>query len=524
MWSRRLLRLACVPIIVSLALLGQFVVGQTPPNAKGVVESPSDRSGAEQAAPTGQTLRDSLTRKLKEALDAAEGITGEDRDTATRILEEADAALTRIREENRRALEQANRQVRIVNNHCPNVVLFLLNGVGYGELGAYGQQLIKTPVADALAATGARFTQFYAGAPTSIASRGALYSGNTTARGEQLGDDWVVLRRQDHSLAKMLYRGGYETGLFGVWGAGPIEHAGHPNQQGFQTFFGYLDDASAADLYPSSLWRNGDRVPLDGNANGAKTQYAPDVIVEAAKRFVDKHYKRPFFLTVAFPMSPAAGSPVVPSLEPYADQDWPEQDKARAALLTRVDRYIGQIVARVRERHVLGRTLIVITSDHGPPAVAGDDRFQGTGPFRGRAGDLYEGGIRVPLIMNGPGAPGESAESEAPFAMWDLLPTLRDLTATMNRPRALDGVSMAGRLSGAPQASAPPKGVLYWESHRGPLAQAARIDAWKGHRANPTADWELYDLKADPGEARNVAGSNPTVVDQIRELVGSLRP
>ena len=190
----------------------------------------------------------------------------------TSFLRDADAALTRIREENRRALEQANRQVRIVDCHCPNIVLFLLNGVGYGDLGVYGQQLIKTPIADILAAQGTQFTQFYAGSPESVASRGTLYSGKLTARGEQAGEDWIAVRERDFTLAESLYQGGYETGLFGVWGAGPVERAGHPNSQGFKCFFGYLDDKSALDLLsadPVAKWRPGSPDRQSGRSEDA---------------------------------------------------------------------------------------------------------------------------------------------------------------------------------------------------------------------------------------------------------------
>ena len=329
-------------------------------------------------------------RKLKEALDSVDNVTDEDGDTADQVLRDADQALTRIREENRSALEQMNRQVRITDGRSPNIVLFLLHDVGYGDLGCYGQKTIATPVIDLIAAHGTRFTQFYAGAPESVASRGTPLSGNLTTRGTQVGDTWVTVRKQDCTLAETLYQGGYETGLFGVWGAGPLEAAGHPNRQGFRTFFGYLDDASAADYYPATLWQNGEQIPLTGNQGGAKKHYAPDLIVESAKRFINAKCKRPFLLVVAFPMSLSGHGTEVPDFEPYADKDWPTADKARAAMLTRVDGYVGQIVGKLEARRLLSRTITVITSDHGPPRVA-EDRFLSTAGLRGGKGDAVRG-------------------------------------------------------------------------------------------------------------------------------------
>lgn len=525
MCSRSSWRLIFVLLFVATSGLSAVLSAQTKTAPGAVAQSGVVAPESKQANGDSGTFKDSLVRKLKEALDAADDIGGEERDTANQVLRDADAALTRIREENRRALEQANRQVRIVDCHCPNIVLFLLNGVGYGELGAYGQPLIKTPIADLLACEGVRFTQFYAGSPESVAARGTLYSGKSTARGEPAGEDWITVRERDLTLAETLYHGGYETGLFGVWGAGPVERAGYPNSQGFKTFFGYLDDKSALDYYPPTLWRNREQVPLPGNQGDTKTQYAPDLIVDAAQRFIDAECRRPFLLTVAFPMTTTGGSQEVPDLHPYADQDWPVAEKTRAAMITRVDRYMGQIVQRLQERRVLNRTLVIITSDRGPPNAAegAGDRFRPTGPLRGRHGELYEGGIRVPLIVYWPGATWTPGDNDLALGMWDLFPTLCDLTSTLRRPKAIDGVSVARRLLESPGSNAPPGSPLFWE-HRGGVGQAARVDDWKGVRSGVAAPWELYDLKADPAESADVAAQHPDAVQRIEELVKLLRP
>lgn len=526
MWSHRFWMVALVVVVACASDSGRPLFAQTKSGPNQAIQSPSDLPATKPAAEDSEELRDSLVRKVKEALDAAEGVLDRDRDSANQILREADATLSRIREENRRALEQVNRQVRLVNHTCPNIVLFVLNGVGYGELGAYGQRLIKTPVADALAMHGLRFTQFYAGSCDSSASRGTLYSGKLTARGEQVGEDWITVREQDVTLAEMLFQGGYETGLFGVWGVGPVARAGHPNRQGFKTFVGYLDDPGAEDLYPSALWCNESQVPLAENRGGARKRYAPDVIVAAAQRFIAAAARRPFFLTVALPMPVSDTGVELPDVGPYADRDWPTRDKARAAMLTRVDRYLGQIVSQLEERRILQRTMFILTSDGGPPGVPGDgeDRFQATGPLRGRAGELYEGGIRVPLIVVGPGIRSAPADSDWRFGMWDLLPTLRELTGTLHCPRGIDGVSVARGWSAPAAAPQPPGTLLYWERHRGGWAQAVRVEDWKGVRFAADGPWELYDLQTDPGESQDVAASHPAVVKRIDELAKFLQP
>lgn len=525
MGSRRIwIFLIVLMIAIAASALAQLSA-QTRKAPRSGAGAPSSGQAAKQPTAGDESLKDALVRKLKEALEDADDVTDEDRKTASQILRDADATLSRIREENRRALEQANRQVRIRGSgRNPNVVLFLLHDVGYGDLGCYGQKIIQTPMIDQLAANGTRFTQFYAGAPESVASRGTLLNGKLSARGSQVGDTWVTLRLQDYTLAEMLYQGGYETALYGIWGAGPAAAAGDPNSQGFRTFFGYLDEASAANYYPATLWQNSQEIPLTGNQGGAKKQYAPDFIVESAKQFIDAMCQKPFFLVVAFPMLMSGDGTEVPDFGPYADKDWPAADKARAAMITRVDGYIGEIVCRLGERNVLQRTITVVTSDHGPVRRA-EDRFQSTGGLRGWKGDLYEGGIRVPLVVNWSSCfRMDSCECDLPFGNWDALPTLADLTETWYRPKAIDGVSIVRRLAGEADAKAPlPTCALYWEKHGGGFGQAVRLDSWKAVRSSADGPWELYDLCDDRAESKNVSDAHAEVRQRVDQFVGRLR-
>jgi len=525
MGSRRVWITVIVLTIILAAGSPTLLFAQTKKAPAGSAGTPSRRPTAKQPAARDEGLQDALVRKLKEALDSADDVTDEDRDTANQILREADPILTRIREENRRALEQVNRQVRIADGRSPNVVLFLLHDVGYGDLGCYGQKEIHTPVMDLMAARGTRFTQFYAGAPESVASRGTLLSGRLTARGTQVGDTWVALRKEDCTLAETLYQGGYETGLFGVWGAGPVATAGHPHSQGFKTFYGYLDDASAADYYPETLWQNGEQIPLSGNQGGAKAQYAPDLIVESAKRFIDTAWKRPFFLMVAFPMAMSGDGSEVPDFGTYAGKNWPTADKVRAAMLTRVDGYIGRIVRRLCDRGLLSRTITVITSDNGPLGAA-EDRFASTAGLRGRKGELYEGGIRVPLIIYWSSCfRMDCCECDLPFGMWDALPTLADLTGTWHRPKGIDGVSVVSTLRGESDSGSPlPASPLYWEKHSGGWGQAVRLDNWKAVRSTAGGPWQVYDLCTDPAEAQDVAETQAEVAERANRIVEQVRP
>ena len=466
--------------------------------------------------------QDPLLRKLSEALLGGEGNSEEESDSAEQILREADGILARVREENRRGLEAANRQVRIVGGcRTPNIVLCLLDDVGYGDLGCYGQRRILTPCIDMIAATGTLFAQFYAGSSVSVASRGVLLSGKLAARGTVVDGACITVRESDVTVAEMLYQGGYETALFGLWDAGPREIAGDPNSQGFREFYGYLDSESAEDYYPDFLWHNAKKDPLPGNQDGASEQYAPDLIVEKARDFIAHRTGRPFFVTIAFPMAITGSGSEVPDYGVYAENDWPDVDKAKAAMLSRVDRYIGEILVQLKESGCAGRTLIIITSDNGPDDRGGVDLefLASASALRGKKADLYEGGIRVPMITCWAGIPRTGGISNMTWAMWDMLPTLADLSSTLLRPSGTDGVSLLARLArdARPGASPAAPPFLSWEKRRGGFSQAARLGDWKSVRDAEDGPWELYNLSTDVVESQDVASQFPDVVQSIEK-------
>ncbi len=428
----------------------------------------------------------------------------------------------------------------------PNIVLVLADDLGYGDLGCYGQKRIRTPRLDRMASEGMRFTQFYAGATVCAPSRSALmqglHTGHCRVRGNAGRHNPVAqaLRDTDLTVATALRNAGYTTGLFGKWGLGDVGPAesGLPGRHGFDSFFGYLNQTHAHNYYPTFLWRDQQRVPLPNvvpnetpqgaGASSNKAVYSHDLITEEAFAFVRKNRERPFFLFLAVTLPHAnneAGTNgmEVPHLGPYEHQtDWPQPQRAHAAMIDRLDRDVGRLLDLIDDLGLRERTLFLFTSDNGPHREAGTNpEFNDSnGPLRGIKRDLYEGGIRVPFIARWPGR--IPAGSVSPTVGWfpDFFPTA---LAIANRPApdGLDGVSLLPVLHGSEtlQRSQP----LYWEFHEGGFKQAIRDGDWKLVRRDPSLAPELYDLQADPGETRDLAETHPAVVQRLTAQLTTLR-
>jgi arylsulfatase A-like enzyme len=428
----------------------------------------------------------------------------------------------------------------------PNILLIVADDLGYGDLGSYGQQQIKTPVLDQLAADGMRFTNHYAGSTVCAPSRSALmtglHTGHTPVRGNKeiqpMGQH--PLAPEVITVAEVLKPAGYNTGLIGKWGLGGPGTTGEPNQQGFDYFFGYLCQRHAHNFYPEFLFRNTDRVPLNNvvaepkRPDGAgvavtREDYSHDLIAAEALGFIDRNKDRKFFLalTVTIPhANNEAGyeGMEVPDLGIYADKDWPAPQKGHAAMISRLDGDIGKILDRLAEYGIADNTLVLFTSDNGPHREGGNDpEFNNSsGPLRGVKRDLYEGGIRVPLIACWPARIAPRTVSDHPSAFWDYLPTFAEL-AGAETPTGLDGISMAPTLTGD-GASQQQHEFFYWEFHEGTSSkQAVRMGQWKGVRLAPSAPLELYDLSQDIGEKSNVAANNPEVVARIAAYLETAR-
>lgn len=454
----------------------------------------------------------------------------------------------------------------------PNIIYMLADDLGYGELGAYGQTRIHTPTLDRLAAQGMRFTQHYAGSPVCAPSRGTLLTGLHTGHG-QIRDNFEVggypdpnemgqmpLVSATYTIGRLLQDAGYYTGAIGKWGLGGRDSYGQPHFQGFDYFFGYLDQQLAHNYYPTHLWRNGERVPLDnpyfsphqrfsgGDPDDPASydaykgnEYSLDVMADDALRFLEEHQEQPFFLYLPFtiphlalqvPDSALAEYEGAFAEEPYlGDRSYLPHIRplsAYAAMITRMDAHIGRILAKLDELGLAENTLVMFSSDNGTTYTGGVDAeyFQSTGGLRGLKGSVYEGGIRVPLIARWPDQIAPGSVSDHVSAFWDMMPTFADLVG-VSAPTGLDGVSFLPTLLG--EGSQQQHDALYWEYHElWGGAQAVRLGNWKAVRLGGHEDADapiaLYDLTEDPGETRDVSADHPEVVQRVAAVMESRTP
>ncbi len=428
----------------------------------------------------------------------------------------------------------------------PSIIFILADDLGYGDLGCYGQTKIITPNLDKLAAEGMRFTSFYAGSTVCAPSRCALMTGRHTGHAIIRGNATVPLRPQDLTVAEVLKQAGYRTALIGKWGLGNPNTTGVPQKKGFDEFLGYLDQVHAHDYYPDYLWRYDPptdakpgydgRVEFTENRGGRKGVYVNDLFTSAALRFIrinkpePLNRYRPFFLYLAYTIPHAnneegrrtGNGMQVPSDAPYSDQPWPAVEKNKAAMISRLDGYVGQVLDKLKELKIDDSTVLFFSSDNGPHKEGGVDPkfFQSSGPLRGIKRDLYEGGIRVPLIVRWPGRIKAGTTNDQAWAFWDFLLTAAEL-ASAKVPPALDGISLLPTLLGQPQTNR--HDFLYWEFHERGFQQAMRMGEWKAVRPQAGAPLELYNFSTDLGEKQNVAGQNSEVVARIEEYLKGAR-
>ncbi|HTQ51415.1 MAG TPA: sulfatase-like hydrolase/transferase [Candidatus Acidoferrales bacterium] len=420
----------------------------------------------------------------------------------------------------------------------PCIIFIQCDGLGYGDLSCYGQTKFETPNLDRLAADGIRFTSYYAGDAASSPARAALMLGRSPVHLKQRGDAQVPLATDDRTVAQLLQQAGYRTALIGEWFLGGDGTSGAPWLKGFDEFAGYLDPGDMVDYYADYMWRympsttDSSRVafqgrePLYDNADGKQGLYIPDLLAKAAGNFVrarqpnQNNRYRPFFLLLNYTVArPGVGGTMpVPTDAPYSAEPWPQPEKNRAAMIARLDNSIGQLLQQLKELGNESNTVIFFSSDTGPQTGGGVDPkfFQSAGPFRGQRGQLYEGGLRVPMIVCWPGRIPGGQVSDFTWAAWDFLPTALQL-ALREPPTNLDGFSVLPTLLGGTQTHR--HEFLSWQLQDHDLAQAARMGDWKIVRAQAAGKWELYNLKTDPGETNNVADKNPDVIARFDKLL-----
>ena len=429
----------------------------------------------------------------------------------------------------------------------PSIIYILADDLGYGDLSCYGQAKFATPNLDKMSSEGIRFTSAYAGSTVCSPSRAALmlgqHTGHLNLRGNFTG---ATLRADEVTVAEVLQKAGYRTCLIGKWGLTEAGLSGLPQRKGFDEFTGYLSNLEAHDYYPEFLWRfdppgpgkegfDGKRRLLE-NAEGRRGLYVPDLCTRAALNFLRytkpepfNHF-RPFFLFLSYTIPHANNEEArrsgngmqVPSDTPYTREDWPQAEKNKATMIARMDADIGRLFARLKELKMDENTVVIFSSDNGPHKEGGVDPkfFQSSGPFRGHKRDLTEGGIRVPLIVRWPAKIKPGQVSDWLCANWDFFPTAADLAMTQT-PAGLDGVSLYPLLTG--QAPTNRHDYLYWEFHERGFQQAVRMGDWKAIRPHAGEKLELYDLKTDPGEMKNVAEQNPEVLAKLESIFKAAR-
>ncbi len=437
----------------------------------------------------------------------------------------------------------------------PNIVFILADDLGVGDLGCYGQQKIRTPNIDRLAAEGMRFTQHYSGNAVCAPSRCALMTGKHMGHavvrdnGQRApgAEGQTPMPAGTVTVAQLLQKAGYATGIIGKWGLGMPEDKSSPHSFGFDYSYGYLCQGVAHTFYPPHLWRNDRRElltsnpPYDPSMRGPIPPdgqiYAHDLMADDSLKFVRDNKDKPFFLYLAFTIPHLSLQAPEDSLAEYRGKNWPETPftntkhysnhatprAAYAAMITRMDRDIGRLMAQLKELGLDENTLVLFTSDNGAvfPLSGTDPAFFGsTAGLRGFKQELYEGGIRTPFLARWPGKIKAGSVSDHVSAFWDFLPTACAM-AGLPVPAETDGISYLPTLLGQPGQKQ--HDFLYWEYHSQGGRVAVRMGDWKairnGVKKNPDAPLELYNLATDRAEANDVAAQHPDIVAKVREIM-----
>ncbi|WP_157949881.1 arylsulfatase [Vallitalea okinawensis] len=447
----------------------------------------------------------------------------------------------------------------------PNIIFILSDDLSYRDIGCYGQEIIKTPNIDKIADDGMRFTQCYSGSTVCAPSRCALMTGKHMGHA-RVRENFIrakgatryidSLKAEDTTVAEVLKKAGYTTGIAGKWALGAANSEGMPSKKGFDYSFGFIDQTQAHTYYPNLVFENDRLVRIpenegydmtkvyelmtnrfdegkdktiydengtyspDGIKDPSKAKNMHDLMSEAAYKFIDRNHESPFFLYVAYTVP--HGPIVTPSLEPYTNEDFPStRHKVWAAMISRMDSDIGKMMEQLEHYGIAEDTIIIFASDNGYSAHAyfGQEKgeevefFKNRGPFTGYKGNLYEGGIRVPFIMSWPGVIKPGRTCDQTFSFYDILPTFADITG-VQAPDNIDGISILPTITG--ESIQEQHEYFYWEyGHE----QAVRYGKYKAHRNHPSEPIELYDLEVDQLEHNDIAKDHPDIVEKITEFI-----
>ncbi|SEG00627.1 arylsulfatase [Sphingobacterium lactis] len=435
----------------------------------------------------------------------------------------------------------------------PNIILILADDLGYGDLSAYGQEKFSTPNIDRIAAKGMLFTDFYAGAPVCAPSRAALLQGQHTGHTYIRGNKEIQPEGQEplaadvQTFAQLLQQAGYRTGAFGKWGLGMVGTTGDPLNKGFDEFYGYNCQRQSHRYYPTHLWDNDKRIPMQGNDLTNRVVYVPDSIQAKTLTFIHTYKDGPYFLFVPtvlphaelivpageelamfagkFPEKPFKGSDYGPNAGPgYTSQRQPRA--TFAAMMTLLDIHVGQILDALEEEGVLENTVVIFTSDNGSHLEGGADPdfFKSSGPFRGNKRDVYEGGVRVPMLVQWPASIEAGSKSRHVSAFWDIAPTLLEIAGAKKLDKT-DGISFLPALKG--KENQRNHDYLYWEFHEQGGKQGIRMGDYKAIRLkakdNPDAPIAIYHLPTDINEQHNIADKHPELVEKAKKIMTEAR-
>lgn len=425
----------------------------------------------------------------------------------------------------------------------------MADDLGYGEIGVYGQEIIRTPNIDAIAKKGVKFTQHYAGTSVCAPSRCVLMTGMHMGHVEVRGNGFsppsgqVPISDQTYTVAELLKDNGYTTGMIGKWGLGEPGTNGDPNKQGFDFFFGYTDQILAHNYYPEFLWKNGQKIFLDnevkyldstawhrglGSYSIGKVDYSPDLMNDQALKFIDQNKDNPFFLYLPYTIPHDNGEAAhdtlryeVPSNGRFESEDWPFHWKAYAAKIEMLDSYVGEITNKISELGLDENTLIIFTSDNGPykgRSFTSDSVFVSNGPLRGYKRDLYEGGIRMPFVAKWTGVIPAGIVTDHASGFFDFFATVADIIDA-EAPKT-DGISYLNAMLDEPQEN---HEYLYFAFYEGGKSQALVMDQWKavknGVFRSPDAPIELFNLSEDLGEQYDLASKHPKLVKKMQNLM-----
>lgn len=419
----------------------------------------------------------------------------------------------------------------------PNIIYIMADDAGFGDFGFNGQTKIKTPNIDKLAKEGMIFTQHYAGSSVCAPSRAALMTGVNTAHGNirelsawTASGKSIDLLAEEVTVPEELRRAGYATAMIGKWGMDESGTTGNAIDQGFDFFYGYKTHTEAHHFYPEYIWRNREKVMLQNNVTAEKKgEYSNDAFTREALDYIRASAnEKPFFLYLPYTVPHNELTVPEDSKKPYENLGWPkkpmkaghyyhdeEGNTAYAGMVSRLDSYVGEILAALKAKGIDENTLVIFTSDNGP--AFNPEFFDSNGPFKGRKLTLYEGGIRMPFAARWPGRIAANSVTAQPAAFWDFLPTVCEIAGI--RPSAkIDGISYLPTLLGRPEKQKQ-HNFFYWEINetQGPI-QAIMMGKWKGILAYKKP-FELYNLETDKGETTNIAANNPGIVEKIKKTM-----